>query len=147
MNENDVVACLANVLMIAGSDNKFTLQEQEIVEWVRLELGADDALLEQAVALVHGGNYQITPAGRFSDQVRNLEDMLLVSMADNTLAAEEKKEILHFAQQLKLTQDQINRMLAQTKALLKGVGRRCNACGTSLDPSDNFCTECGAKIQ
>ncbi|SHK59463.1 hypothetical protein SAMN02745216_03728 [Desulfatibacillum alkenivorans DSM 16219] len=146
MNENDVVACLANILMIAGSDKKFTHQEQEIVEKVRLELGADDALLEQAVALVHGGNYQITPVGRFSDQVRNLEDMLLVSMADNTLAMEEKKEILHFAQQLKLTQDQINRMLAQTKALLKGAGC-CNACGTPLDPSGNFCTECGAKIK
>ncbi|MBI9075733.1 MAG: zinc ribbon domain-containing protein [Desulfatibacillum sp.] len=146
MNDNEIITCLANILSIAGVDQKLLPQEEDAIECIRQELGAEHSLLEEAIALIHGGEYTITPAGRFSDQIRNLEDMLFVSMADNELALEEKREILHFAKMLKLTQDQINGMLAQTKALIRNKCSACPACGAVLDPTDNFCTECGARI-
>ena len=145
MNDNDIVTCLANILSIAGSDKKFLPQEQEVIEKVRMELGAENAHMEQAVALIHAGEYHITPAGRFSDQIRNIEDMLLVSMADHNLAQEEKTEILHFAKKIKLTQEQINKIMTQTKSLIKSGACVCRSCGNPLEKSDNFCTECGAK--
>jgi rRNA maturation endonuclease Nob1 len=75
--------------------------------------------------------------------------MLLVSLIDGDLANKEKKAMLAFAKVVKLSQEQINTIVSETKKFVRAMTAetKCNACGVSLPAGSKFCTECGQKIQ
>ena len=148
MTDEEIVACLVNILCIAGADNEFTPEEEQAIENIRIRMCAEKAHLEKAVSIVHKGEGKISNAGRFSDQVRNIEDMILVAMADGALAPEEKKEILSFAKTLGLSQKQINRILSETNEIVNNSnsGCVCPHCSSVMDTPSNFCINCGAKL-
>ena len=102
----------------------------------------------EALKLVAEGGHSMTPVGRFSDKIRNLEDMLLVALIDGDLTPTEKKEMLAFVKKINLTKDQVKSILAETKLKisLRQTSSNCIQCGTSLAPECNFCTCCGQKI-
>ena len=68
---------------------------------------------------VETGDYHATPVGRFSDKVRNLEDMILIALSDGRLPDSEKEQIRAFAKAINVNQDQINEMVSESKDRLR----------------------------
>lgn len=105
--------------------------------------------MHKALTSVAQGDHQITPVGRFTDRVRNLEDMIFVSISDGELSKSEKPEILSFAKSIKITQDQLTEILSESKLrikLLKAL-KKCASCGKEIPSQSKFCPQCGAEVQ
>lgn len=149
MSNSDQITYIANVIAISQADGKVTDKEQGAVAFVRQKNGLSEENTQAAIRLVQAGDYNITPVGRYSDTIRNLEDMLLVSLIDGDLANKEKKAMLAFAKAVNLSQEQINTIVSETKKFVREMTAetKCNACGVSLPAGSRFCTECGQKIQ
>lgn len=148
MSNADQITYIANVVAIAEADGQMAEQEQNALAFVRQKNGLSEADAQAALRLVQAGDYKITPVGCYSDKIRNLEDMLLVSLIDGDLSSREKRMMLAFAKALKLSQDQINMILAETKQCVSRITTelKCDACGVTLPAGSKFCTECGQKV-
>ena len=149
MSNSDQITYIANVFAIAQADSKVTEKEQSAIALVCQKNGLSEGDAQAATHLVQAGDYSITPVGRFSNTIRNLEDMLLVAMIDGDLANEEKKAMLAFAKAVKLSQGQINTIVAETKKFVRAMTAeiKCSTCGVTLPAGSRFCTECGQKIK
>ena len=149
MSNSDQITYIANVIAISQADGKVTDKEQGAVAFVRQKNGLSEEDTQAAIRLVQAGDYNITPVGRYSDTIRNLEDMLLVSLIDGDLSDKEKKAMLAFAKVLKLSQEQINVIVSETKKFVRLISAetKCDACGITLPAGSRFCAECGQKIE
>lgn len=148
MTKEESVRYIANVALISAVDGKLSPLEAQAIESIRQEIGVDESGLHQALTVVAQGNYRLSPVGRFSDQVRNLEDMILVSLADGDFAKEEKSEVLSFAKSIKINQDQLSQIVSEVKNRIKLQKAKitCDACRREIPPNSKFCPKCGAKM-
>ncbi len=148
MNDNDVVQYLANVLAVARSDDVLGPQEEAAIEQVRTDIGAKKKDLKDAQKLAEREDSQPVPVGRYSERIRNLEDMVFIALVDRELDPSEKQTILGFAKQLEVTQDQVKRIVAETKdrCRTKQGQMPCPGCGASVAATAKFCPECGRAI-
>ena len=148
INTDLVITYLANIVKIAQLDGKLHPGEQDAIGKICKDLQAEENHLAQALKKVAEEGHQMTPVGRFSDKIRNLEDMLLVAMIDGELAPPEKKEMLAFVKQVNLTQNQIKAIMTETKLKisLRQTTLNCSKCGVVLPPDAKFCTSCGQKV-
>jgi len=149
MTKEQMVMYLANVAMIAAVDGELNPSEAKAIESIRQEIGATKAELQKALTAVAQGGYKIFQVGRFSDQVRNLEDMIVVSLKDGVVAESEKSEVLSFAKSIKITRGQITEIFAESKAriLLQKNSLECVPCGKKIPSNSKFCPHCGVKVQ
>lgn len=139
---------LANILDVVQVDEALDPTEQAAVGKLCRQLGAEEKDLHAAMEMVAGGGYRPTPVGRFSDKVRNLENMLFLAMVDGDLAPAEKERVLDFARKIHLHQDQVKIILSETRlkvSLQKGT-LECGRCGAALTPDSKFCTSCGNQV-
>jgi len=143
-----MVTYLANILNIAQTDGKLDPREREVIGKLCRQLNAEEKDLNEALKKVADGEHRTMPVGRFSDKVRNLENMLLVAMVDGELSKPEKAKVLDFARKIHLNQEQIKIILAETKLKisLQQVTLQCGQCGVTLAPDSKFCTSCGNKV-
>ena len=143
-----IVTYLANIIKIAQMDGKLDPREQDAIGDICRRLGAEENDLAEAIKKVAQGKHPMTPVGRFSDKIRNLEDMLFVAMADGELSKPEKDEMLAFVKKISITQDQIKIILTETKLKinLRQATLKCVQCGVTLTPDSKFCTSCGTKV-
>lgn len=136
---------LANIVAVIHSDGVIQEEETSALESIcqRIEAGQED--LEEAIRCVAENRFRLTPVGRFSDKVRNLEDMVFVAMKDGNLAKEEKALVLSFAKNIQITQSQFRTIVSETKLKidLQRSCRVCTQCGGSIQAGARFCTECG----
>jgi len=148
MTKDEIIQYIANVALISAIDGKLSPLETEAVESVRNQLGASASDLQQALTTAVQGNYQPCPIGRFSDKIRNLEDMIFVSMVDGDFAKSEKSEVVSFAKSIKVTQDQLTEMLSETRrrVLSQKSKSNCTSCGKDIPSNSKFCPKCGSKI-
>ena len=149
MTKDELVIYLANLVSISGLAGEITPDESEAIEQIRQEIGASKSDLKTGIDAVVQRTHQITPVGRFSDRVRNLEDMVLVSIADGKLSESEKPEILSFAKTIKVSQKQIKEILAGSKLRLKSGADtvKCASCGQTIPGQSKFCPQCGAGVE
>jgi Zn finger protein HypA/HybF involved in hydrogenase expression len=142
------VTYLANIIKILQMDGKLHPKEQDALGKVFERLQVDKNTLEEAVKEVAKGRYFVMPVGRFSDKIRNLEDMLYVALVDGELSATEKDEMLAFVEKIGLTDEQVKTILTETKIKidLQMVALECNQCGSTLTADAKFCTACGTKV-
>lgn len=149
MLNEDKVLYLANIASISAVDGKVSPFEAKAIENTRKEIGATESDLHKALTAVAQGDHQITPIGRFSDRVRNLEDMIYVSLSDGELSKSEKPEVLSFAKSIKITQDQLTEILSESKFRIKSQKAfiKCASCGNEIPSESKFCTKCGGKVQ
>lgn len=148
MNQEDVVQYLANIISVAGADGVVSEIEGKAIESIRQEINASESDLRKALhAIAHGG-HQMTPVGRFSDKVRNLEDMIFVAICDGQLSKSEKPEILSFAKAIKISQNQVSEILSEAKLRLKSqkTTMSCTSCGKDIPKESIFCPECGHRV-
>ncbi|MEW6358390.1 MAG: hypothetical protein AB1696_18800 [Planctomycetota bacterium] len=113
MTGNDAARYMANLLFVAQSDGALNAKEESCLDEIRAAIGATQKDMNAAAALLADGDYKPTPVGRFSDQVRNLEGMIQLAVADGKMVEGEKGAIIAFAKQVGVTQEQIDRILRQ----------------------------------
>jgi hypothetical protein len=107
MNSGELTAYLANVIAVAAADRKFNPREDSAVKTVMFELGAREEHLRNAARIVKAASFEAVPVGRLSDQIRNLEDMVFVSLSDREIDPAERPIVQAFAKKLKLNQHQL----------------------------------------
>ena len=148
MTNEEKLLYLSNVVSIAGTDQVISEAEANAIELVREQIGASKSDLKKALHAVSHGNHKLTPFGRFSDKVRNLEDMILVAISDGEISNSEKPEILSFAKTIKISQDQITVILSEAKLRMKSqkTTLACTSCGKEIPPDSIFCSECGHRV-
>jgi hypothetical protein len=148
MNRNERVIYLANVLQIAGADREISTQEAEAVERIKKDIGAGQEDLKEAIERVSGGGHKIKPVGRFSDQIRNLEDMVFVAASDSGISAEEKPDIVSFAKAVGVSQKQVNRILTEAgkRAEPGHHFKPCPSCEKDIPTASKFCPQCGTNL-
>ncbi len=141
-----LVPYLANIVAVIHADGVIQEEETSALESIcqRIEAGRED--LEEAIRCVAENRFRLTPVGRFSDKVRNLEDMVFVAMKDGNLAKEEKALVLSFAKNIQITQSQFRAIVSETKLKidLQRSCRVCTQCGVSIQADARFCSECGS---
>ena len=142
------ITYLANIIKILQMDGKLHPKEQEALGKVFKRLQVDKNTMAEAVKEVAKGRYFVMPVGRFSDKIRNLEDMLYVALVDGELSATEKDEMLAFVEKIGLTDEQVKTILTETKIKidLQMVALECSQCGSTLTADSKFCTSCGNKV-
>ena len=148
MNKEDMVPYLANVALISASDGKLDPREAKAIESIRKEIGAGEQEFNEALNIVARGGHKIRSVGRFSDKVRNLEDMIFVSLSDGNLDKKQKPEILSFAKAIKISQTQLTGLLSEAKLRVKTQSGpiKCPSCSKEIPPASKFCPFCGGKV-
>ena len=148
MNKEDMVPYLANVALISVADGEFNPDEAKAIDSIRQEIGASEQELHEALNIVARGGHNISSVGRFSDRVRNLEDMIFVSLSDGNPDKKQKPEILSFAKAIKISQTQLTELLSWAKLRLKPQSGpiKCPSCSKEIPPESKFCPFCGGKI-
>ena len=99
---------LANVLLVVGADDEVDFAECELVQDIAKSIGASDEDLNLANNLIAEGHYYLHKVGSFSDQLRNLEDMIRACFADGKVHPDEKELIESFAGSLGVDQDRMD---------------------------------------
>ena len=148
MAEEDRVCYLANIILISKTDGKFDSHEKKAIDRICETIRAREDDLNRAIKAVDKGNYQLKPVGRFSDRVRNLEDMVFIALSDGRLPEAEKKKIRSFAKTIGVNQDQINVIVSESKDRLRPESPPliCPACKEKIQRDSTFCAYCGVKI-
>lgn len=137
---------LANIILVAHADGRPSASETGQLEAIRREYRLKKSDLSAAENLVKGGNYQLTPIGTFADQVKNLELVLRVALADNALDPTEVDLISHFASVIGVNQDQLAKLHLQVLSYLEQAAKPCPSCQTDNPPDSRFCGKCGATL-
>ncbi len=149
MNAKEKTDYLANVVLLSMADGSLGPEEAGLIETIRDDIGATPQEMQNALEMVASGKHVLTPVKRFSDRARNLEDMLLVSLADGEFVTFEKEEILAYAKMIPVTRDQLAGMLKEMKQLhhVACGPLTCCICNREIPDDSRFCPLCGEKIQ
>ncbi len=147
MADEDIVTYLANIVLASRADRKVNPLEEKAMEYMCQGIGARHGDLDKAIKAVEAGNHKPTPVGRFSDKVRNLEDMIYISVSDGQLPASQKKIILSFGKEINVNQEQINGILDESKRRIKlqRGEMMCVSCGKKIPPTSKYCPFCGGR--
>lgn len=119
MTGKDAARYLANLLVVAKSDGQLNPKEEAGLDRVLNDLGAAKRAMTDARQIAEEQSYQPTPVGRYSDQIRNLEDMVFISITDGKLEIVEKTAILAFAKLIGVRQEQMDLILSQSQSRVK----------------------------
>ncbi|MCK4626343.1 MAG: hypothetical protein KAV00_13580 [Phycisphaerae bacterium] len=149
MQDSDIPQYLANVLYVARADGTLHPNEENTAEEIRAELKAKKRDFNQAQKMVSDPNFSLKAVGRYSEKIRNIEDMVFLAFADGELAESEKGLIVQFAREIGITQKQINEVLLEAKSRAKGTETvvPCPSCQKQIPASSRYCPECGAQIE
>ena len=149
MKETELIRYLANLRMVAMADGFISKEEKAAIRRIYKEINAKKTDLEEAKRLTEKADYEVTSVGRYSERIRNLEDMLFVALSDNDLSDPEKRVILPFAKAIGAKQEQINTILSEsiTRFRIYKSTIICPGCGYEIPSDWKYCGECGISIQ
>jgi len=133
---------LANILSLASS--QIHEWQEATLEIICQEIQADKAELLQAYQL-QKEHYQPQLVGRYTQQICNLEDMLLFVFSAGHLDEIQKALLLNFAQPLGITQTQFQRFMQEAKQRCQSIqkSRKCPACLNQIPANSKYCSTCG----
>jgi len=116
MTDTEKLIYLSNLVIVARCDGETATSEVEVVTRACAEIGASNWTLQQALNQFGDPLPSLRALVRFSDRVRNLEDMIAICIADSELSPQEKKVIAKVAIDIGLSQDQTNQIISQVLA-------------------------------
>lgn len=119
MTEEEQIEYLANLFYVARLDGRVDSNEDALAEEMARGIRAGYLETRKAVDLSATSDYAIGIPNRFSDCVRNLEDMIHMAYLSDGLDADEKKIIIEFARNIGVTQTQLERIRKETKKRLQ----------------------------
>jgi len=147
MGENmEQIPFLANIVLVAHADGTLSANEMGQIEAIRKEFGIKKGDYQSALKLIEGGNYKLTPTGTFADQVKNLELILRVALADSDLEESETELIKAFCKMIGIHQEQLNKLYKEVLVSVKDVGKICPSCGAENSSESLFCAKCGKSL-
>ena len=148
MEEYEVVQYLANVLVVARADGSFGAREDAAMESIRQAIKAKKSELNKAIKLAGSDDFILVPPGRYSERIRNIEDMIFVALLDDELADKEKQVITDFAKKAGCVQEQINLILRETKRRIRDNQSEipCPSCQDLVLANAKFCPSCGVQL-
>lgn len=115
MNKEEQVRYLANIYHLLVSDGAVDRIEEKVFDEIAREIGAGYFEKRNAMDLARKDGYQVRLAGRWSERIRNLEDMLFAAYCNDVLERTEKKVITHYAGQVEISQAQFDVIKEETK--------------------------------
>lgn len=115
MKREETVDYLANIYAVVATDGAVDRLEERVFEEIAREIGSGYFERKQALEKAGKGGLPARLALRWSDQIRNLEDMLLVAYCDGSLDPSEKKVIVEYANFLAITQPQLATIREEAK--------------------------------
>ncbi|HOY60290.1 MAG TPA: hypothetical protein PK640_19400 [Verrucomicrobiota bacterium] len=127
MHDKEITTYLANVLYIASQDGRLTSQELAALDEVRRLVGAKRIHVTEATRLVEDAKFTARGVGTLGAQVRNLEDMVFVGLADADLVAGEREAIEVFCEQIGLTQTQLDQIVREAQVRCSDLELRASS--------------------
>lgn len=118
MKRSEKVAYMANVLSIASVDGKIVESEAKVLRHVARELGVNQEILDDAKRLIGSGTYRLRLPTMPVDRMSNVEDMVMVALADDEVKASEAAPIEKVAGILRLAQADVDMVVARARARL-----------------------------
>ena len=115
MNREETVGYLANIYSVVEADGNVDQVEQRVFEDIAREIGAGYFERKQAIEKTQSDELPVALELRWSDQIRNLEDMLFVAYCDGTLEPTEKQAIITYANFINISQNQLSVIKADAK--------------------------------
>lgn len=148
LNEHGKVTYLANILLVALSDKSMSAEEANVLEKIRKNIDAKKGVLISAQKAVANGSYSFVKAGSFADQVRNLEDMLLVSLVDKDLDGVKSQMISEFSRLISVNQSQFDQITEETLRYYDSTEKEviCLSCLKPTQAIASFCPSCGHPL-
>jgi len=111
LTDEERIKYLANVVSAARADGQISPRENEAISNIQKNIGAKKTEINKAHTVAESPGFEMQPVGIFSDRVKNLEDIIYISLVDGRLDKEEKRLVLAFVKTIGITQSQINTIL------------------------------------
>ncbi|MFH1267702.1 MAG: hypothetical protein ABIK89_18455 [Planctomycetota bacterium] len=115
MNKEEQVAYLANIYRLLLSDGAVDRIEEKALEQISRDIGAGYFERTNAMDRAREEGFRVQLAGRWSDRIRNFEDMIFAAFVNGVLEPSEKKLIKEYAAQLGIDQAQFDVIQKETK--------------------------------
>jgi uncharacterized tellurite resistance protein B-like protein len=119
MTQDQQIQYLANVYYIARADENFEVEEDYLLQDIAKGIGAGYLETRKALDLSIAQDFKIKFPDRLSEQIANLEDMLLVAYYDKKLHHMEKEIIVNYAKHLGISKEQFETIREETKRRLQ----------------------------
>lgn len=121
LSHSDKATYLANVLSVAKSDGKDTREEARVFQAIAERIGAEQRHFMAAQRLLRKGRYSLGYVRSRPLRMANVQDMVMIALADGTLEDEESKPIEGFAAQLRLDQQEMDKLVNRARSELEEV--------------------------
>ena len=123
MERDEQVQYLANIYYVARVDGQVDRLEEKLIDHIAKGIQAGYFETYKGKDESEKEDFSIKYPKRWSDRIRNVEEMLLVAFADEKLHSLEKKILMEYANHLGINQTQFKVIREETKkrlAELKG---------------------------
>lgn len=116
MNEAEKIRYLSNIYLVLAADGDVDSKEERLFNSLAREIQANHGIRIEARKLAGAGQLQTAVSDRWSDRIRNLEDMILALFCDGQLDPAEKQLIVDYGKQLGIDQNQLNQIRQEAEA-------------------------------
>ncbi len=136
-------------MAVSRTDGSVSPNEILAIEAAQKRIGAKKTALRKGDAMAHNDGFKPAVVGSFSARIANLEDMILVSLADGVLDQAEKPVVLSFAKSVGITNEQLQLILTEVRTSLQSeeATRACPICAANVPREAKFCPECGCSLE
>ena len=121
MNKEQTVDYLVNIYAVLDADGDVERSETKVFEIIAKEIGAGFFERKKAIEAFEGTKQTVPLTGRWSEKVRNLEDMLFAAYCNGALAPDEKEIIVAQARVLGIEKEQLTVIKSEAKQRFDAV--------------------------
>jgi len=124
MDNEAKIQYLANIYHLVRSDGQVGSAEEKMMEAVAEGIGVGYLETRKGLDMSMEKDFAVSYPKRWSDRIRNVEDMLLVAYADQKLSSMEKQVLGEFANKLGISQKQFDVIKEETKERFREMKKK-----------------------
>ena len=148
LTNDQIITCLSNIIYMARLDGKITSSESQGIEEIQKRFGTKKSDFNKASQIAEQSDFKIKLVGHYSDKIKNLEDIVYVSLIDGELNENEKAILIEATNELKISSEQIDIIINDVRNYLDSQinSKVCANCNSNIDANAKFCPVCGTPI-
>ena len=127
-------AYLANVLSIAKVGGKVASTESLVLRSIIHRIGGTQDDVAAAGKLLGDGHYRVQLPDSLNERMDNLQDMIMVAIADGNLSPMESKPIERMAKAMHYAQADVDLALRRAEMALRRIGKKPRSVTTKPEP-------------